>query len=344
MPRTIKLFGKNRKPKKRQDGRWELRYYQNGKQYSVYDKTQNDCIEKFKKEYQENANNKFTEIKITTLNEWLDIWYNTYKVHNLKQSSLESIIYSRKKYIDQTIGLMQIKKIKALHIQETLNNIQGSRQRQIVKNHLSNVFKYAIKNNIIKDNPMNGVEVKHRTQHKEILTISQQKQLLEIITDIEFKTLIECYLQTGMRRNEALNLKITDIDKNRKTLKIKGTKTENSIREVPLNQTLINKMLSISKNNKIFNFRSQEVSKKFKAICDKLSFKNITVHSLRHTFATNCLQAGLPMKLVQYFLGHSSITLTSDLYTHITDEIIQKELTKLNKLFDPNFDPNFEKS
>lgn len=56
-------------------------------------------------------------------------------------------------------------------------------------------------------------------------------------------------------------------------------------------------------------------------------------HSLRHTFATRCFEAGIDAKTVQNFLGHASISITLDLYTHVTDEKAREEMDKLNQLY-----------
>lgn len=59
-------------------------------------------------------------------------------------------------------------------------------------------------------------------------------------------------------------------------------------------------------------------------------------HALRHTFATRCFEAGIDAKVVQEYLGHSTISITLDLYTHVTNE---KSRTEMNKLeaFTANF-------
>ncbi len=56
-------------------------------------------------------------------------------------------------------------------------------------------------------------------------------------------------------------------------------------------------------------------------------------HSLRHTFATRCFEAGIDAKTVQIYLGHASIAITMDLYTHVTDEKSREEMEKLDRLY-----------
>lgn len=62
-------------------------------------------------------------------------------------------------------------------------------------------------------------------------------------------------------------------------------------------------------------------------------FERITPHVLRHTFATRALENDIPPKVVQELLGHSSITITLDLYTHVLDKTKNDEILKLEKLF-----------
>ena len=52
-------------------------------------------------------------------------------------------------------------------------------------------------------------------------------------------------------------------------------------------------------------------------------------HTFRHTFATRCFEAGVEAKVVQSYLGHASLKMTMDLYTHVTDE---KSLLDIEKI------------
>lgn len=61
-------------------------------------------------------------------------------------------------------------------------------------------------------------------------------------------------------------------------------------------------------------------------ICDKVGIKRFSIHVLRHTFATRCIEAGMKPKTLQKILGHSSIQITMNLYVHVTEEEKQKEI------------------
>jgi site-specific recombinase XerD len=61
-------------------------------------------------------------------------------------------------------------------------------------------------------------------------------------------------------------------------------------------------------------------SKRFSRYVKELGLTNIGLHGLRHTFATVALEAGVPLKVLSDMLGHSEITVTADIYQHVTVE------------------------
>lgn len=71
-------------------------------------------------------------------------------------------------------------------------------------------------------------------------------------------------------------------------------------------------------------------------------FESFTPHCFRHTFATRCFESGISAKTVQAYLGHASIKMTMDLYTHVMDDQKQSEMEKLEQTMDQVFD-NSEK-
>lgn len=62
-------------------------------------------------------------------------------------------------------------------------------------------------------------------------------------------------------------------------------------------------------------------------------FEDFTPHTLRHTFATRCFENGIPPKVVQGYLGHATLQMTMDLYTHVMEETKTEEIKKLEKVF-----------
>ena len=63
---------------------------------------------------------------------------------------------------------------------------------------------------------------------------------------------------------------------------------------------------------------------------DYEEFEHCYMHSLRHTFATRCIENGIQPKTLQKILGHSTLSTTMDLYVHVTDDQIFSEMNKMN--------------
>ena len=64
-------------------------------------------------------------------------------------------------------------------------------------------------------------------------------------------------------------------------------------------------------------------------ICEKAGIKKFSMHVLRHTFATRCIEAGMKPKTLQTLLGHSNIGITMNLYVHTTEEEMHKEINQI---------------
>ena len=82
---------------------------------------------------------------------------------------------------------------------------------------------------------------------------------------------------------------------------------------------------------KMINAERKASSEQNKATYEPI--EHVHPHALRHTFATRCFEAGMEAKSVQMFLGHFSISITLDLYTHVTDDKQRQELNKLENLY-----------
>lgn len=204
---------------------------------------------------------------------------------------------------------------------------------------------------------------------KEVHALEQEEQdkLEEQITD-EFipnsPLTAKVSLYAGLRNGEVCALQIKDIDlakglinvsktlyrtrtKNNKT-EIVISKTKNKRqRYVPipdeLRQSLESYIQSMPMDKRsnpeqfLFeNKRGKPLEPRrllfhFKRLLKQAGLENIHFHNLRHTFATRCLECGIDMKIVSKILGHSTIQITADLYTHVTNHAMRKAMIKFNK-------------
>ncbi len=67
-----------------------------------------------------------------------------------------------------------------------------------------------------------------------------------------------------------------------------------------------------------------------------MQFKEFSGHTFRHTFATRCFEAGIDPKVVQTYLGHASLKMTMDLYTHVTEDKSMLDIEKIVPGKSPN--------
>lgn len=188
------------------------------------------------------------------------------------------------------------------------------------------------------------------------LTKEQIKRLLspqEEIYKMKFKQLrneciIRLFLATGIRRNELLNLKIKDLDSEKRELTILFSKTKRQ-RLIPFDKTtaywleryFLRRENFGRKCSNLFINHSGEPLKiselrylldsKFKQF--GLKIKGIGAHTFRHTFATRLLENGADPKVVQELLGHADIKTTLGIYAHPSKEYIGRVYDKTN-IFD----------
>lgn len=183
----------------------------------------------------------------------------------------------------------------------------------------------------------------------EILTIEEQYQLINIFNTRYFypvrnKTMIELFLYTGLRVSEMVNLQWKDINLMTGQLKVvqgKGSKD----RIIWVNEDMLEKLqewkekqfnrfgkcelvfCSRSKNN----LNPKDIRDMIKKYAAKSGInKNISCHTLRHTFATDLLRATKNIRLVQKALGHSDLS-TTMIYTHIVDDEFEDALKNYRK-------------
>ena len=165
----------------------------------------------------------------------------------------------------------------------------------------------------------------------------------DTVLNIRNKTIFELLYATGIRVTELISLDVENINTSEKYIRCFGKGGRERI--LPIHSTAANNLNFYIKNilpkwkskytkSAVFTNRSgkrltrQAINNFLSQIRDESGIaKNISPHTIRHSFATHLLHAGAPLRYVQELLGHASIT-TTQIYTHLTPEHIRTEYTK----------------
>lgn len=291
---------------------------------------------------------------------------NSLKPITIKQ--LQSDCNSFKKNIEN----IDITLLDEEFIENSLMKFTQKNVYQRYKKIYSKIIKYLLKKKMIEKNYLNFLENRKLNVTKtEILTEEELKKFLQVIKKEEFY--LEFFLLTslGLRISELLGLKESDIDFQEKSIKINRNvlrinkvnhiqetlKTKLSNRVLPLTDELIEEIKKRIKKNKeykklgkssytdeydgfiLVDFKGELIkymtlNRHLKRILKENNLNNITLHGLRHSIATAMYSNDVDLKIIQHYLGHSSIQTTANIYTRYDvskSNEIKNLLEKLNK-------------
>ena len=189
-----------------------------------------------------------------------------------------------------------------------------------------------------------------------ILTVPQVNELLDSVRGTREYALYACAASLGLRKGELLALEWSDIDFEKKTLSVnkqvqympgsgitvKKPKTKSSIRTLPLPDIAFNALKShqvhsngplVFATSKGTYFSPRNVLRDFQVTLERLGLPKIPFHNLRHSCASYHLAVGTNPKIVQELLGHSSVNITLNLYSHLLPGVNEEATKNINKIF-----------
>lgn len=249
-----------------------------------------------------------------------------------------------------------------LNIMDNQEYAGSSMQR--TKATLSAMFSDAFENGLITVNPVTAKSVKlpkKPEKNTRVLTLDEQEKFLTAAKEnINYRHFL-FVLQTGVRSSELRGLRWDDMDFANRIIHIRRNvtydsrnnrfitgelKTKSGLRDIPMTRTAYNLLMDIkhmqsNRKQKIVSFEfsdhvflnsnnrliiNSNYDKFLDRLCRKAGIERISMHTLRHTFATRCIESGMKPKTLQKILGHANISMTMNLYVHVTDDEKEKEM------------------
>lgn len=268
---------------------------------------------------------------------------NLYKSIHRTFSQLDKIVMSEITYLDiqSCIDMLVKRGLMEVTISDYISK-------------LNKFFKSAKnKYKLINENPVSNIDKpkKEIRREKRALTLSELNGLLNNITYRPYYIMSLIAGKCGLRVGEIIGLRWSDIDEKRCVLKVDhqwkilnkceygfGTlKSINSNREVPLSSNVLSELLKYKKetptniDGRIFTNRSSNISFKIARHFKKCGY-DISIHELRHTYATMLIANGVDFKTAAKLLGHD-VKQTMDTYSHVTDDMLEKASILVNSIF-----------
>lgn len=160
-----------------------------------------------------------------------------------------------------------------------------------------------------------------------VLTLEEVSSLLSAVEPLKARMLLTTMYGCGLRISEAIQLCVADIDSQRMVIRIRQGKGQKD-RYVPLGTTLLEELRAYWQVERPteFLFPGSQADKPWNVVNVRQAFREAkriagietacTTHTLRHSYATHCLQAGVNVGTIQKILGHASLETTAT-YTHV---------------------------
>lgn len=330
----------------------------NGKRYYVYADTLEEIGRKKAEKLQELKKRQPKETHLTVA-DWVPRCIDAYKIGQ-SEDTKEEYRKQLDRAIVRHIGKLRLIDVTPLICQETLN-LQAGKSRSLINlvyNGLRFIFSHAYNNGLIIENPAERmVKPKGTYNPRRALTSEERKVLIKVASKERKYYCFLLMLFCGCRPSEACACKGSDIsiDDGTPILHIRGTKTKHADRFVPIPKELYKLIKGTKKNDYISVYPSGLPIKQdnrrrlWLGLWYKMNIeagtetyrngllepykipKDLTPYCLRHEYCSELARKGIDIRIAQRLMGHATITMTANIYTHIENERAVKEVAKVLK-------------
>jgi integrase len=310
-----------------------------------------------------------------SLDKYLEKWLESVVRSRVREATFDDYKYVLDRYVTPTLGAIKLCDIRSIDIQKVYGDMLGEKElsaRTVRMTHavLSSAMKQAVRWHMLPRNPCEFVELP-RMARKEMQALSPEEasRFLEAARADKLGIVLSFALATGMRPEEYLALKWSDLDLHAGNATVRRTliwrkgggwyfgepKTSRSRRTIPIPRSLVGELADHRRKqaesrlkkgadyqNNDLVFASGEgtpiilrnlVRRHFQPLLARAKLSpTLRLYDLRHSCATLLLSAGENPKVVSERLGHASIVLTLDTYSHVLPSMQQAATEKLERI------------
>jgi integrase len=327
------------------------------KRKHIYGRTRQEVAEKLSKAVSDRVEGVVYDNENMTVGEYLDVWLNSLVRSSIRQSTYDRDAYLVKNHVRPALGRIKLKNISSAHVQSFYQDRldAGLSASTVHKVHtiLHKALARAVAWQMVPRNVTDAVEPP-RPAPREMrpLPPAEARKLLDAAQGDRLEALYVLAVTTGMRQGELLALKWQDVDLENATVSVRHTltrtggryalgepktkKSRRSIRLTPratevleqhlerqlsdiqmLGDNYADQGLVFSTDTGAFINPSNVRQRSFAPLLRKANLPHMRFHDLRHTYATLLLGKGTHPKFVQELLGHATVAISLDTYSHV---------------------------
>lgn len=330
----------------RKDGRYQARFTNRfGKRQTVYALS----LEELDKKFSSAKEKSITKVDVKgsiTIDQLFKIWINGKM--NIKQTTKSQYTYIYNKYIEDIVGKEDISNLDYCMVVHVINTCKHASIKNVIKIILSGIFRTGILMDYCSKDYASLIEKPNKGNKKfEKIALSdlQKNSFLKAARGSRWEELYVIGFETGMRISEIAGLtwdslnfidNTINVDKqivhyrtenNKYVFEQISPKTSSGIRVIPMTTKCKKALLNLrtkkdSNSLLVFTFKgrpiySNPIYADMLKICNKIpNFPHVTPHTMRHTFATKCVDRGMRPELLKMILGHANISITLNIYYH----------------------------
>lgn len=312
----------------------------NGKRYYVSANTKKELNKKIS---EKKKSLKSSKEKSYTFKEWTEEFLEVYKT-DISYETLQNYKYRIQGFLFPIFGDKKLDEIKSIDCQKAFNKMKGYSSDYIKKTYhdLHQILEKAVKNKLIEENVCEYIELPKGDKKKRRSITQKEREVIHTVAKyhshgLYFLIMLYC----GLRPHETALVQGKDIKDN--ILHIRGTKTEDADRYVPIPNILLKMIPKIEEDEYLFKSISgiyplkkrhrETIWRSFSEECEKYIDVTFTPYCLRHTYCTDLQDAGVPITVAKSLMGHSTIKLTADVYTHVSEYTMDESMQKINAHF-----------